>query len=358
MEKNKAEEMQNTPDLDRIMQDGRAVFAGAAEPESDATGPVIVGHPGETPGTPEADPAENPAAAAKPAEVPPAAPQPAVAPPEPDGKGKEPPRGDYRFKTLEDADKSYRLLQAEKTKAEQRLKALEAERESIRTEQRRREAAATEDRKFLEFATERNKQALAEINDLNPDDPAYTDKAAECWARANLEIRRFSAAPGQNTPGEGFAAPAPAAAPGSPTAPAEETSPSGFLTTRTFVESVLEGANLGIPKDDPLFWAFAEQSPAVNEDGTPIPMKDQIWWAVDRTLNYRRESANPAAPASPATPPAAQATGSPPAPPAGPGAAQPMGRSGAFRPAGGGSAPAGPVSLAETLDSVMEMRRL
>jgi hypothetical protein len=238
---------------------------------------------------------------------------------------------------------------------------LETEKEGIKAAEQRKAATEENDKKFLEYATARNKQALAEINGLNPDDPEFTDKAAQCWARANLEIRRWEPAAAATPPG---AAPAGEFAPRSseekPDGKAADDEPAtdAILTTKSFIESVLEGASLGIPKDDPLFWTFAEKSPAVNADGTPIPLKDQIWWAVDRTLTYRRGAAMPAAPAAPVNSPVIPSTGSPPAPPAGPGAAMPMGRSGAFRPAGGGPASSGPVSLAETLDSVMEMRRL
>ncbi|MEI8191874.1 MAG: hypothetical protein WCI75_19345, partial [candidate division NC10 bacterium] len=344
-----------------IMQEGRPTFPGVVEPAADATGPVIIGHPGQD--APAATPPAASSAAPATQPTPPAAPQPAVAPQEPDGKGKEPPRGDYRFKTLEDADKSYRLLQSEKTRTEQKLRALEAEREGTKAKEQRKAAEVEEDKNFLEFATDRNKQALTEINDLNPDDPEYTDKASACWARANLEIRRWnpaasaSAASSDGTPAGERLPPADGESAGAGPAGNSPT-PDVILTTKSFVESVLEGANLGIPKDDPLFWAFAEQSPSVNEDGTPIPMKDQIWHAVERTLNYRRSLVNTSAKPAPENIPAPSGTGSPPASPTGPAGAMPMGRSAAFRPAGGGPAATGPVSLADTLDSVMEMRRL
>jgi hypothetical protein len=338
MDQTKTEEMQNTPDLDRIMEDGRPEFAGAAEPPADDPGPVIIGGPGQTP-------------------EPPAAATPAVAPPDPAGKGPDAPRGDYRFKTLEEADKSYRLLQSEKTKADLRIKALEEARLAEKNAVKKAAAAEAEDQQFTTFATARNKQALEEINALEPDDPDYTEKAAACWTRANLAVRRWVPSADTAPRAEGMPAP------GSTGTPAEgdetgETLAASTFTTREFVEGVLEQAALGIPKGDPLFWSYAEQSPSVNEDGTEIPMKDQIWWAVERTLNYRRSIANPAAPTPPANPPVAEATGLPPAPPPNPSPAVPMGRSGAFRPPGGGEPLRGPVSLAETLDSVMEMRRL
>jgi len=351
MEQKETEGKQTTPDLDRIMQDGRPAFVGAVEPEADATGPVPIGHNIQNAQEPTAEPTAKDEEAVTPAEPPTPAMQPAVTPPEPDGKGKEAPHGDYRFKTLEDADKSYRLLQAQKTKADQKLKALEAEKRALQDEQRRKEAEQAEDQTFLEFTTERNKKALAEINDLNPDDPEYTAQAAACWARAHLDVRRWKSPKipdaGNAEAGE-FKPPAADIAPEEDAA-AEATAAEGFLATRDFVESVLEGANLGIPKGDPLFWSFAEQSPSVHEDGTPIPLKDQIWWAVQRTLNYHRDMK---------TPPAAEASGLPPAPPTSPPAVQPMGRSGAFRPGGGNAGPTGPVSLAEAVESVMEMRRL
>lgn len=365
MDKVKTEEKQITPDLDRIMQDGRPVFPGAAEPAADEPGPVIIGHPGqEAPMAAEAEPEQpaKPASAAPPpsGETPaagasPETPPPAVAPPEPDGKGKEPPRGDYRFKTLVDADKAYRLLQGEKTRVELRLKTVETELDGAKAERERSAAAEAADKDFLEKATERNKQALAEINDLNPDDPEYTTQAAECWARANLDIRRLESAAKTSPPGKA-GKPSPGDETGAP--PAGETPDDATLVTRTFVGDVLEGANLGIPKDDPLFWTFAEKSPSVNEDGTPIPMKDQIWWAVERTLNYRRANAPPGSPAELKRTPVSEEPGSPPAPPAGPVVTTPMGRSGAFRHPGGDDAVKAPVSLADTLDSVMEMRRL
>jgi hypothetical protein len=377
MDQTKTEEMQNTPDLDRIMEDGRPAFAGSAEPPADDSGPVIIGHPGQgTPPAAEAEPkppAKPAPAAAQPptdtraaADASPASPQPAVAPQEPVGKGPEAPRGDYRFKTLEEADKSYRLLQSEKTKADLRIRAMEEERTAKKDADARTAAVEAEDQQFTTFATERNKQALEEINALEPDDPDYTAKAAGCWTRANLAIRRWkpaasagAAASAETTPrADGLAALGSSGKPAVGDRAGEAPAADATFTTKEFIEGVLEQAALGIPKDDPLFWSFAEQSPSVNEDGTQKEMKDQIWWAVERTLNYRRSIANPDAPAATANPPVAEATGLPPASPAATPPAVPMGRSGAFRPSGGSEPLKGPVSLAETLDSVMEMRRL
>lgn len=348
MDQIKTEGKQNPPDLDRIMEEGRPAFAGSAEPPADEPGPVMIGGPGQEPAPPVA-------------ETPAPAPQPAVAPSEPAGKGDEPPRGDYRFKTLEDADKSYRHLQSEKTKADLRIKALEEERAAAKTADAKKAAAEAEDQQFTTFATERNKQALEEINALEPDDPDYTAKAAGCWTRANLAIRRWKPQDQEDSPAhaDGLPVSKPTREDPKPDQESEKTQVDATFTTKEFVEGVLENAALGIPKDDPLFWSFAEQSPSVNEDGTPKDMKDQIWWAVERTLNYRRSSASDAAPAAPVNTPDAPAPGSPPASPEHPAPVVPiMGRSGAFRPSSGGDAVRGPVSLAETLDSVMEMRRL
>lgn len=354
MEKNQTEEKQNTPDLDRLMQDGRPVFPGTAEPAgADVMGPVIIGQPGQdTP--PETPPPAAPGAQEGP-------PKPAVAPLEPAGKGEAPPRGDYRFKTLEEADKSYRLLQGEKTRVELKLKTLETEADVVKSETRRKVEAEAEDVQFMGFATQRNKQALEEINDLNPDDPEYTGKAASCWARANAEIRKWkpeaAAASSQTPPAGGFTPRPDGGEEEGATLADQGLSPQAVLTTKVFIEDVLSGADLGIPKDDPTFWSYAEQSPAVAEDGTPIPLKDQIWWAVERTLLDRRRSA-PAPSAKETETPAAARAGSPPASPSGPTPAMPMGRSAASPPPGGNAAQAGPMSLSEAVDYSLGMRRL
>jgi len=335
----KPEEMQTTPDLDRMMTDGRPVFTGAAEPDESASlGPAAVMGPqaAETP----AQNAEPPAAA--PAE------KPAVAPEKPKPAEETPPAGDYRFKSHEEAEKAYRLLQGKTTKAEQRLKTLEQQIEEDK--RRRRDAIATEDsdRQYMEFATERNAKALGEINDLDPEDPEYQKKAAACWARAHLDIRRFQPkAPEIPEDLQGL----PAATETTPPEPPAEAA----VSTRRFVETVLEGSKIGISKDDPLFWAYAEQSPSVDKAGKPLPLKDQIWWAVQKTLDYRRRSAGPASGGTPPGPPPGRTFAPSPAGPAAGG--QPMGRSGAFRPAA--SQPqASPVSLADAVKNALEMRRL
>ena len=340
----KPEEMQTTPDLDRMMTDGRPVFTGTAEPDGSAvSGPAAVMEPqAAEPPAPKSDP---PAAPAE---------KPAVAPEKPKPAEETPPAGDYRFRSHEAAEKAYRLLQSKTTKVEQRLKTLE---QGIEEEKRKkRDAITTEaaDRQYMEFATGRNEQALNEINDLDPDDPEYQQKAAACWARAHLDIRRFQPkAPELPEDLQGLPA-GPAAAPGTPS---PEPSSDATITTRKFVETVLEGSKIGIAKDDPLFWAYAEQSPSADAAGKPLPLKDQIWWAVQKTLDYRRRSAGTASGGTPPGPPGRTFAPSPAGPaPAAPGG-QPMGRSGAFRPTASPQ-PASPVSLADAVIHALEMRRL
>jgi len=342
----KQEGMQTTPDLDRIMTDGRPVFTGTAEPDGSASlGPAAVMEPQAA--EPPAQKAEQPDAAS--------AEKPAVAPDKAQPAEETPPAGDYRFKSHNEAEKAYRLLQSKTTKAEQRLKMLEQQIEEDK--RRKREAIATEDaeRQYMEFATERNAQALGEINDLDPEDPEYQKKAAACWARAHLDVRRFQPkAP--DLPEELRGSPAAPAASAGETTP-QEPSQEGAIHTRKFVETVLEGSKIGISKDDPLFWAYAEQSPSVDATGRQLPLKDQIWWAVQKTLDYRRRSAGTASGGTPPGPPGRTFAPSP--SPAFPPAAgsQPMGRSGAVRPAAF-QQPVSPASLDDAVSHALEMRRL
>ena len=268
MEKN--EEKQNTPDLDRIMMEGHPVFDGTetAEPAAEKKGPAEGAAEGSEIPAPSGEiPAAQPAA-------------PAPAQPAP---GEKPPEPPFRFKSHEESERGYRELQGKTTRAEQRAKELEAELGELRGAEERKKQQEVADNDFIEFASSRREQAMAEIDELDPDEPDYKKKVAQAWGRADKDILGSGPTSG---PAQPPAATTPERKPGQaePPAPGPEADADPNEQVRTYVAGII--TQQGLEADDPLFWTFASRSPTETEAGEPMPMDEQIRWALDKTKDY------------------------------------------------------------------------
>lgn len=341
------EEELAAPDLDRVMTDGRTsivdddvapVPAAAAAPVTDAD--LLAGEPGG-----DLLPPTNP----PPPEVPAAAPTPPVVPVAP-----VPPAAQRRFRDHDEAERGYKHLQQEKTLTEQRALALEEELRSIRSQEQLKKNREVEEREFTEFAQTRNEQALKEIDELDPDDPDYRKKAAAAWSRANKDIRFWQVAPPPPAAATPVppAPPVPPVPPEVPAVPAPPAIPAGTATEEAARAHVNERLSVaGIPQDDRLFWAIAQNAPTTDLQGRPIDFEAQIDWALAETKTYRDQLLGTAR----ATDAAAAAEAERKAR-----AAQeqnlPLGRSAATGPVT--EAPGNPVSMADAIHFAQERRRL
>lgn len=268
-------------DLEKAMTDGREAFLGgpADEPEP----PAIIGPAGadEINDDVVVDP-EKALPAGKTKEKPAAT----TIKEQPDKPAAE----DFRFKSQEEAEKGYKNIQSEKTRLEQRAKALEEELTVLRQEREKqtREASAAEAEKtFLEYCTERHEQALTEIDQLDPEAPDYRKKAANIWAKKDADIRRkdiemrpgVSAGADKGSTGTEH----PAGAARTPAGDGAATDP--VTQVHRYVEETIAAA--GLPSDDPLFWMYAQQAPDKDAAGAPLDLDRQIEWALEKTNNYR-----------------------------------------------------------------------
>jgi hypothetical protein len=182
----------------------------------------------------------------------------------------------FRFKTHEAAEKGYKDIQGEKTRAEQRAAELEAENKALKDADRLKQEKADGDQAYEEFATQRHMQALDEIDKLDPDDAEYRKKVAQCWARSTVDIRNHEPA----APAPAVSAPAPKAA-----APEVTDDPNPKEEEiRGFIKDTIAGQ--GLDREDPLFWHFAELTPSKDEKGNPLDLETQINWSLEQVKNY------------------------------------------------------------------------
>lgn len=179
---------------------------------------------------------------------------------------------DFRFTSHDEAEKGYKSLQGEKTRVEQRNKELEKELQSLRDAEQLRKDQAAADEKIMDYAVERHKESLAEIDALDPDDAEYQDEVAKIWARKDRDIRNY-----EREHGVGGSTPA-QAKDDTKTAPADETS------ALTYVQE--EAKKHDIDPDDPLFLAYCAQAPTTNEDGSHRDLANQVEWAITKTNDY------------------------------------------------------------------------
>ncbi len=275
---------QITPDLDGMMTEGRAIFDGSLPPDIEAGAALVVrpGLPG--PGKEEEEAGGAPLAAPKnaggekPGENVPGA-ETETDP----NKTKEDklPDAELRFKSHEEAEKGYRHLQGEKTKAEQRAAAAEEELERIKKAEQLKEKAAQKKTEMVKNAAARRKQALDEIDALDPEAADYRDKAADILARADLDVWEHLRADGttrQPTEAEKKAV---------DKMPAGDGDDKGAEELVTTIQERI--AKEGLDKEDELFWMYAGQAPERDGQGKPLDLEGQLAWAITKTKEYHNK---------------------------------------------------------------------
>ena len=67
------------------------------------------------------------------------------------------------------------------------------------------------------------------------------------------------------------------------TDPAE---PSEIESAAQYASARISQPDIGLDADDPLFWLFAGQAPIATDAGDPLPLDDQVEWALARTRAY------------------------------------------------------------------------
>jgi hypothetical protein len=251
----------------------------------------------------------------------------------------------FRFTTHDEAEKGYKESQKVITSLSEKNKALELEAQNLRTAEARKKEEATATANFTEFSTNRNFQALEEIDKLDPDQPDYKKNVAAAWARAHVDIRNYVPA-----------APAPVIAAPAPVITAEVAAPvikqEDMNAIRNYTRTVIsKPENGGFQPDDILFWSIASHAPSKDDKGEPIALDDQIKWALDQTNKYlsakgkgMSEAERVAAANKIATERAKTE--------------MPLGRSGAERAAAVNNEEDKPLSLSDAVTQSLEMRRL
>jgi hypothetical protein len=188
----------------------------------------------------------------------------------------------YRFKSQEEAEKGYRHLQAEMTRAKQEAARLRKEMEEAREKAERAQRAEQADEEYENYVTERLEQSYAEIDELDDDDEDYQKKVAKINARAQREIsqKQRELYGGQDS----FARREEAGEPGEPERPeADATAESRTVPAEDRGKIVLEKTSReGIdPANDPVFAGYAAMAPL------EMGFEEQVEWAIDKTKEYR-----------------------------------------------------------------------
>lgn len=182
-----------------------------------------------------------------------------------------------RFTNHEEAEKGYKNLQGEHTRLAEENKALKTKIDAEETDRLRKTAEETADYDLVTFATTRRRTMLDEIDALDPDVPDYRDQVAGIQAKADRDIFKQSKTV--------IAAP-PAPARPQPQ-PAANTKPVDTEQVISYVKDKITSVDIGLDKDDELFWLMTQQTPDKDQSGNTLTLDQQIQWAADQTINYR-----------------------------------------------------------------------
>jgi hypothetical protein len=265
-----ANQEQTTLDIDQMMRESMSVFSGHPAEDGDAgatseSGPAVDGNAATKSGAENLENASVSETDTGKSET----------------KEKTSPENKHRFKTHDDAETGYKNLQGEKTRLEQRIKSLESENAEFKksaTAGQIQTDLAKADEEIEQFEIAKNKEALAAINKLDPDDPDHEGKVAAIWAKANREVRKFEnqklgsietrVAAAENTTAEA------------------KTREEEIEAVRTHIREVISSEEHGLEQDDPVFWYFASRAPAQDEQGEKMSLDEQIGWALENTKNH------------------------------------------------------------------------
>lgn len=222
-----------------------------------------------------------------------------------EGEGREEPAADPakpRFKDHSSAEEGYRHLQSQATKAQQeaaelrkRIADYEAQQAAKAKEQTDTERQALVDQAVDEYEIDRNKQAMKDIEALDPDDPEHQEKVARIWAACHKDVRKFIARPVgkdgkpfESVKGEAGSVKTEAAADPATESNARSarTSPAGGEGGKTAeeiradIDTKVRAA--GIDPDDELWVGVALTTPEKGADGKRMSVDQQIEWTINR----------------------------------------------------------------------------
>ncbi|MFZ5773075.1 MAG: hypothetical protein ACOY4W_16770 [Thermodesulfobacteriota bacterium] len=132
-----------------------------------------------------------------------------------------------------------------------------------------------------DFAVEQNKQALAKINQLDPEAPDHNDQVALIWAEANLAVDEFRAGkqaqpvlPPLDDPATGQA---PAAGGGE-----------GEADAKALVNSMLQDAKF-TDEEALIFWGMSRNAPITGPDGTRLTLQQQVSMTMEKARKYQAD---------------------------------------------------------------------
>jgi len=270
-------ETETTLDLDSVMRDGMEIFTGEPKADVPESEPIT-----QTDTEADSPPEDGEAAVAQASDADAAvdtenADADADAPPaEDETSAKTPPEPKtFRFKSHEEAERGYRNIQSEKTRAEQKARELEDKLQALTRAEQAKEARGKAEDAFVEFAAERRRKALDAIDALDEEEPEYRKQVARLLAEADRDIHGFDWRQFEATPVE---------------TPAE--APVNEVGQREMVETMALDAGLNHEADLAMFRMVAGRTPEIDEQGRPMNFENQVHWAINETkalLQSQRE---------------------------------------------------------------------
>lgn len=176
----------------------------------------------------------------------------------------------FRFKSQEEAESGYRHLQAAKTRVDKEAAQLRADLKKAQDAEERKKKQKEKDQELLEYMAERHEQALTEIDALDPDSEGYRKDVSRIWARKDVDIeaKRREQAEDQRSEDR------------------EQRSDAGDLKTDVWDDVTSQARAAEIDPEDDYFRMICTFAPTEDAEGKPMPMKDQIDWAITRTKQY------------------------------------------------------------------------
>jgi len=177
-----------------------------------------------------------------------------------------------RFKTHDDAEKGYTALQSRTTKTEQENAELRRQLASYQAEQAEK-AKQNKQGEIRQFAVTKNKEALAAINQLNPESSDHDQRVAEIWAEANMAVDDFRMSKQE---------PSPPPAAGQP--PAGNDNDAGDDSS-ALVTGMLDAENFS-EAERIAFWGLSRSAPTHGPDGAKLTLQQQISMTMEKARQH------------------------------------------------------------------------
>lgn len=176
-----------------------------------------------------------------------------------------------RFKTHEDAEKGYTDLQSKTTRVEQQNAELRKQLASFQ-EQENKKKQDQQAVEIKDFAVAKNKEALTEINKLDPEAPDHNDRVAEIWAEANMAVYDFRIAKKAEQQSH-----QPDLEPAQPDA--------DVLAVNAAITNRLQSEKFN-DEEQAVFWGFARTCPTHTPDGVQLTNDEQVSITMEKTKQF------------------------------------------------------------------------